>query len=325
MSKFSLLAGGLALAALAVSAKAETLMVYTSQPVEQMTSVIELFNKTTPDVKVELFRSGTTEIMNKLQAELAGGDPKADVLLIADSIAMTAVKNEGLLMAYKEAPVKDLDASQYDKDMTFFGTKLITTGLIYNTASGKPRPASWMDLLKPEAKGQVIMPSPLYSGAATIHVGTLAAQAQFGWSYFEKLAANGAIAAKGNGSVRDAVARGEKAYGVIVEYMAYAQKAKGSPVEFVFPKEGITAINQPVAILKNARHVAAAKKFVDFQLSKAAQEQSVGQMYFPLVKGVAPPAGYPDPSTLKIIDADANFLLKSDEETKRKFASIFGG
>jgi len=325
MSKLASLAGGLALAAIAVSAEAETLMVYTSQPVEQMTSVIELFNKAAPDVKVELFRSGTTEIMNKLQAELAAGNPRADILLIADSIAMTAVKNQGLLMAYKDAPVKDLDPSQYDKDRTFFGTKLITTGIVYNTASGKPRPTSWMDLLKPEAKGQVIMPSPLYSGAAVIHVGTLAAQPAFGWQYFEKLAANGALAAKGNGGVRDAVARGEKAYGVIIEYMAYGQKAKGSPVDFVFPVEGVTAINQPVAILKAARNVPAAKKFVDFQLSRAAQEQSVEQMYFPLVKGVTPPAGYPDPATLKVIGADPNLLLKTDEETKRKFSEIFGG
>ncbi len=323
MLKVASLAAGLVVAA--VSAHAETLMVYTSQPVDQMTSVIELFNKSQPEIKVELFRSGTTEIMNKLQAELAAGQPKADILLIADSIAMTAAKNQGLLMAYPEAPVKDYDPSQYDRDMTFFGTKLITTGIVYNTGSKLPKPSSWMDLLKPEAKGQVIMPSPLYSGAAVIHVGTLAAQKEFGWGYFEKLAKNDAQAAKGNGGVRDAVARGEKAYGVIVEYMAFEQAAKGSPVEFVFPKEGVTAINQPVAILKAARNPAAAKKFVDFQLSRAAQEQSVTQKYFPLMKGVQPPAGYPDPATLKVIEADPNLLLKVDEETKRKFADYFGG
>ena len=325
MRKIVSLASGVAFAVAAMSASAEDLVIYTSQPVEQMTAVIDLFNKTDPDVKVEMFRSGTTEVMNKLQAEIAAGDPKADILLIADSIAMTGLKNDGLLMAYKEAPVKGLDPIQYDPDMTFFGTKMITTGIIYNTASGKPRPSSWKDLLKPEAKDQVIMPSPLYSGAAVIHVGTVAAQPGFGWEYFEKLADNGALAGKGNGSVRDAVSRGEKAYGVIIEYMAYGQKEKGSPVDFVFPAEGVTAINQPVAIMKTARHVAAAKKFIDFQLSAPAQEQSVEQKYFPLLAGVTPPAGYPDPSTLKIMTADPGELLKGTEETKRKFADLFGG
>ena len=65
-------------------------------------------------------------------------------------------------------------------------------------------------------------------------------QPEFGWGYFETLAKNGAIAGKGNGAVIEAVARGEKAYGIIIEYMAFNAKAKGSPVDFVFPQEGVS-------------------------------------------------------------------------------------
>lgn len=329
MSRNRLLAGmlsavfGLGFAAAADAA--EKLVLYTSQPSEQMDEVLTLFKTVQPGIEVEMFRSGTTEVMNKLQAEIAAGDPKADVLLIADSIAMTEVKNQGLLLAYKDADVSKIPAGQYDDDRTFFGTKLITTGIMWNTASGLPKPSSWKDLLKPEAKNQVIMPSPLYSGAAVIHIGTMAQNPEFGWGYFEALAANGAVGAKGNGSVRDAVARGEKAYGVIIEYMAYGQKEKGSPVDFIFPVEGVTAINQPVAILKSSKNVAAAKAFVDFQLSREAAEQSVSQQYFPIMSGVTPPKGYPDPSTLKIMDADANRLLTGTEETKKRFSDLYGG
>ncbi|WP_142848219.1 ABC transporter substrate-binding protein [Telmatospirillum sp. J64-1] len=319
------LAGLMALG-LAGQAQAEkTLVVYTSQPTNQMEEVLKLFNEKHPDIKVELFRSGTTEIMNKLQAEIAAGEPRADVMLIADSVAMQELKNQDLLMPYEDAPVAGYHPSQYDPDKTFFGTKLITTGIMYNTASGLPKPTSWKDLLKPEAKGQVILPSPLYSGAAAIHVGTMAADPAFGWDYFDALAENDATATRGNGGVRDAVARGEKAYGIIIEYMAYEQKAQGSPVDFVFPEEGVTTINQPVAILKTAKNVDEAKAFIDFQLSREAQIQSVAQQYFPLLEGVEPPAGYPDPAGLKIMSADPDLLLKGTEETKRKFADLFGG
>lgn len=317
-------AAAVALAAGSAGA-AEKLVLYTSQPTDQMQIVLDLFKKLNPGIETELFRSGTTEVLNKLQAEMAAGDPKADVLLIADSIAMADVKRQNLLQPYAEADVSVLPPGQYDPEKYYFGTKLITTGIMYNTKSGLPKPESWNDLLKPEAKGQVIMPSPLYSGAAVIHVGTLAAQPAFGWEYFEKLAKNGAIAAQGNGNVNDAVSRGDKAYGVIIEYMAYGQKKKGSPVDFVFPKEGVTVINQPVAIMKGARNVAAARKFVDFQLSKEAQQQSVEQQYFPLTKGVKPPEGYPDPGSLKIIDADPRMLMEKTEETKRRFADLYGG
>ena len=100
----------------------------------------------------------------------------------------------------------------------------------------------------------------------------------------------------------EAVARGEKAYGVIIEYMAFNAQWKGSPVSFVFPREGVTAITQPVAILKTARNVDAARAFVDWQLSEEAQHQSVSQGYFPIFDGVAPPKGYPQVSSLQHLE-----------------------
>ena len=74
-----------ALAALALFAPAAAqaepsgaLTVYTSQPSDQMAKAVEAFNADYPDVEVEVFRSGTTEVMNKLQAEFAAGAPQAD-------------------------------------------------------------------------------------------------------------------------------------------------------------------------------------------------------------------------------------------------------
>ncbi len=301
------------------------LVLYTSQPQKQMVKVVDLFNKKHPEIKVQVYRDGTTKVLNKLQAELAAGSPKPDVLMIADSVAMNSLKKQGVLQPYEKAPLEGYDLSQYDQEKYFFGTKLITTGIIYNTKSGLPKPSSWKDLLSPAAKNQVIMPSPLYSGAAVIHVGTLTEQPGFGWDYYEKLAKNGAVAGKGNGSVREAVARGEKAYGVIIDYMAIGARKKGSPVDFVFPVEGVTSINQPVAILKTAKNVDAARKFVDFLLSREAQEQAVKQNYIPLLKGIKPPADYGDISKIKLMSADPNVIEEKVEENKRKFAELFGG
>ena len=306
-------------------AQSGKLVVYTSQPSEQMASVLEEFNKDHPDIEVDLFRSGTTEVINKLQAEFAAGDPQPDVLLVADDIVMSQLKSDGRLMTYEDAPVKDYDESWYDPDMTYFGTKLITTGIVYNTELAPEPPRSWMDLVEPEAENQVIMPSPLYSGAAAIHVGTLTASDQFGWDYYEQLADNGAIAGRGNGSVLEAVARGEKAYGILIDYMAFNAKDEGSPVDFVFPEEGVTAITQPIGILASAKNPEAAKTFVDWQLSRAAQEHAVNQGYIPAMDGVEPPEAYPDPDTLEFIQVPPEVLLESDEEMKRNFADLFGG
>lgn len=315
----------LALIGVGASAQAGNLLVYTSQPSDQMAEVIKAFNAVHPDIKVDLFRSGTTEVMNKLQAEFAAGAPQADVIMIADTIAATQLKKDDRLYAYKDAEVGDVPASLIDPDRTFFGTKMITTGIVYNVNLVKTPPTSWNDLLSPEIAKSVIMPSPLYSGAAAIHVGTVVQTPAFGWGYFEKLAANGAAAGKGNGTVIDAVARGDKAYGIVIEYMAYNAKKKGSPVDFVFPTEGVSVISQPVAILKTAKNLDAAKAFVDWQLSRAAQELSVHQGYFPIFADMTPPAGYPAINSLKFLDADGETLLQNDAANKKKFADLFGG
>ena len=309
----------------AVAAPSGRLMVYTSQPSDQMAKVVEAFRKAHPDIRVELFRSGTTEVMNKLQAELAAGRPQADIVLIADAVAMTQLKNDGRLLSYPDAPAAKVPATLIDPDRTYFGTKLITTGIVINTNLVKAAPKSWKDLLPASAASKTILAHPLYSGAAVIHIGTMVQQSEFGWRYLETLAKGGAIAARGNGAVIEAVARGEKAYGVIIEYMAFNAKAKGSPVDFVFPEEGVSAITQPVAILKTSRNVEAAKAFVDWQLSAEAQLQSVTQGYFPIFPDIVPPKGYPPVSSLKIMPSDFAAMLANDESNKRRFTELFGG
>jgi iron(III) transport system substrate-binding protein len=188
--------GGLAVGAVSTvpAAPSGRLMVYTSQPSDQMVKVVEAFRKTHPDIRVELFRSGTTEVMNKLQAELAAGRPQADVVLIADAVAMTQLKNDGRLLSYADAPASKLPAALIDPDRTYFGTKLITTGIVINTNLVKVAPKSWKDLLPAAAAGKTILAHPLYSGAAVIHTGTMVQQSEFGWRYFETLARSGAIA-----------------------------------------------------------------------------------------------------------------------------------
>src|SRR5690349_4888860 len=198
--------------AAAAQAPAGKLVLYTSQPERDATQTVAAFNRAYPGVEVDVFRSGTTEVMGKLAAEFAAGAPKPDVLLLADAASMEALKKDGRLLPYPEAKVDRFDAGTYDADRTYFGSKLITTGIAVNTAA-KSRPTSWADLAKPEYKGQIAMPSPLYSGAAAIMLGTMVARPDLGWAWYEKLKASDTIAVRGNGAVMTAVANGEKPYG----------------------------------------------------------------------------------------------------------------
>lgn len=308
----------------AVAQTGGRLVLYTSQPDRDAQRTVEGFRKKNPGVEVEIFRSGTTEVMSKLMAEIAAGAPRADVLLIADALSMERLKAAHRLMAYAQADVREFPPDAFDKDKTYFGTKIITTGIIVNT-SAPMRPKSWKDLLSSQAKGQVALPSPLYSGAAAIHMAALTQNPAIGADYYDNLAQNGAVALRGNGAVLNAVAGGQKMYGIIVEFMALNAKAKGSPVDFVFPAEGVSIVTEPTAILSTTKNPQAAKAFVDFLLSREGQELAVSQGYFPARKDVKPPPGFPDVGALRILPVDLGALLQHDEQNKKRFADLFGG
>jgi len=307
----------------AAQAPGGRLVLYTSQPQADAQATIDAFRKIHPGVAVEFARDGTTQIMNKLRAEIAAGAPQADVLLIADAMTMEALKADNRLLAYPEAKTDAFPPGAYDAAKTYFATKFIATGIVYNKAA-PVKPESWADLAKPEFKGQLIMPSPLYSGAAAIHMGVLTRTPGLGWPYYEALAKAGTQSARGNGAVLEAVAGGQKLYGVLVDFMAIRAREKGSPIEFVFPKVGVTVVTEPVAILSTAKNVPAAKAFVDFLLSPEGQALAVAQGMMPARVDATPPAGFPALASIRMMPADIAAILASDERDKERFADLFG-
>jgi iron(III) transport system substrate-binding protein len=308
----------------ATSALAGELTLYTSQPDKIAAETVAAFEKADPGVHVSVFRSGTTQVMNKLDAEFLAGAPKADVLLIADAMSMQALKEQGRLLADPAQDVSAFDPGTYDQDRTYFGTKLITTGIMVNKKAPFV-PTSWADLLKPAAHGQVVLPSPLYSGAAMITMGAVTENTTLGADYFRKLADDKAISVAGNGGVLTQVESGARDYGIVVDFMALNAAAKGAPVSFVFPTEGVTAVTEPVAILKTTKNEADARAFVAFLLSQAGQEMAVRQGFIPARRGVAPPPGFPAADKIKLMPMDIARILKDSRELKQQFTDLFGG
>lgn len=317
------LAGLIVLAGGSAAAQEGKLVLYTSQPNKDAQQTVDAFKAIVPKVDVTFVRDGTSRLMARLRAELTAGQTPADVLLIADSVTLEGLKKEGLLAVHDTADIKAYPAGIHDAGLAWFATKLITTGIVYN-AKAAMKPQSWLDLTKPEAKGQVVMPSPLVSGAAMIHAVALSASLPGGAGYFEALKANGAVSTAGNGDVLKQVAGGEKLYGMIVDFLPIREKAKGAPVEFVFPAEGVSAIGEPVAILKSTKNFPAAKAFVDFLLSEDGQKLALAQGYMPARPGVPLPPGFPARDTIKLMPLDAAQALAAEAATKTRFSTLFG-
>lgn len=302
----------------------QTLTLYTSQPNTDAQMTVDAFTQANPDIKVDWVRDGTTQLMTRLRAEMSAGVTKPDLLLIADSVTMESLKREDLLQAYLSPERSQYDAELYDAEGYYYGTKMITTGIAYHTRASQ-QPTRWQDLVNEPYRNQVAMPSPLYSGAALIHLAALTDHPDLGWDYYAALNQNGVSAQGGNGGVLTAITSGTKPYGVIVDFMAIREAAKGSPIQFIFPEEGVTAVTEPVAILKDAANSEAAQRFVDFVLSEAGQQLVQAQGYLPAREDMAPPEGFPARNDIKLIPLDAAKALDEAENNKQRFSKLFGG
>ncbi|EFH09295.1 ABC transporter substrate-binding protein [Pseudoroseomonas cervicalis] len=299
------------------------LVLYTSQLEPDAARTVEVFRQRHPAVQVEWIRGGTNQILPRLRAELAAGAPRADVLLLADSLTFEGLKQEGLLRPSPEIDLAGTPAERHDPGRCYFGTKLLTTGIVMNNRAPFA-PKSWADLLRPEARGLTAMPSPSVSGAAAIHVQAVAQAPSLGWGYWEKLAAAGLQPRGGNGAVMQAVAGGERGYGMIVDYMPIREAAKGAPVRFIVPEEGVSAITEPAAILKSSRNPEAAAAFIAFLLSREGQALAASQGFLPADPAVSPPAGFPDPKSLTLLPFDAARAAESAAADLARFNRIMG-
>ena len=179
-------------------------------------------------------------------------------------------------------------------------------------------------LVAAEAKGLVTMPSPLTSGAAVIRIAALTADPEFGWSYFEQLAANGVVPQGGNGAIFTAVAPGREAVRHGHRLSADPRGGKGLAGDVRVPAEGVSAVTEPVAIFSTTSNPEAAKAFVDFLLSEEGQELAASQGDPAALPAVAPPPGFPPRDEIVLMDFDPAAALANEKADKDRFVELFG-
>ena len=301
-----------------------TITLYTSESEDKANEMVADFNKFYPDVQVDIFRSGSGEVVAKLQAEMEAGEIQADVIWFADIDFFSKLAAEGLLMTYKPKGSDIVPAEYHYEGDKYQEVRLIFNVVAYNTAMLSEPPTGWKDLLDPKYQGKVGMPSALYSGAAFNQVGTLVNRPDFGWDFYNQLNDNGVVVERGNGAVANKVATGEFAIVQVVDFMARNKKLEGSPVEHIWPAEGALLVPTPIGIISNTDNPDAAKAFLDYMYTDSAQALFVQQGYVGVVPGSPTPEGAPDLADLKVITVDTDYIGDHRDEIRSDFEKIFG-
>lgn len=268
-----------------------TVMLYSSTGEDVILALKGAFEARYPNVKLDYYSATSGKCVTKLSTEFQTNSVTCDVAWLADPSAMIKLKADNHLVQYFSPYAEKMDAKFKDADGYYTGARLLIMGITYSTiaCSDAEAPYDYLDLLKDNFKGQIVMSDPTGSGSTKALVYALSNNPKYGWSYFEKLAAMGTELQSSSGAVNNAVAAGSYKIAFGVDYNTKNLMDQESPLGW-HDTTDIVAVPCPIGIPTGAPHEELAKLLYDFILDPNGGQQILTQKNIaPVVDGVKLP------------------------------------
>lgn len=278
-------------------------------------------------IKVELIQAGTGELFKKLESEKDA--PVADIMFGG---SYTQFAQNGDLFEKYVSP-EDKNVIEDYRNTTGYSTPYTLDGsvLIVNPDLTKGMNIEgYEDLLNDELKGKIATADPSNSSSAFAQLtNMLASEGGYdndkAWDYVDKLFTliDGKISSSSS-NVYKTVADGEMAVGLSYEDPTVQLLNDGANVKIVYPKEGTVFLPASVAIVKNAKNMENAKKFVDFAISEDTQNTLGTTTTNRPVREDAKTSDNMKPiKDIKTITEDYDYVIKNKEDIVNRYNEIF--
>lgn len=299
---------------------------YTSESQDLANEMINDFKSKNPGIDVDIFRSGTGEVISKIDAEMQVGNTEADVIWFADIDYFRSLASKGLLEEYKSPEAKNLNERFAYEGGKYYEVRQIFNVLAYNTTKVKEAdaPKTWADLTKSGLKSKTAIANPNYSGAAFITLAALTHDEKVGWAFYEGLKANDVKFEQSNGNLITKLSSGEYWAVSVVDFMVRNAKNSGSPVETSWPTDGAVLIPTPTGIISTSKEKEAAQKLIDYFLSADGQEFFIKQGYIPVKDDAGSPEGAPSLSDFDVVPLDMDYISENRTAIRDRYAELFG-
>jgi len=301
-------------------------VVYSPNTEDIIQTIIPMFEKET-GIKVEIISAGTGELLKRIESEQE--NPQGDVLFGGSKATVRAKKD--LFEEY--VSVNDEYMLDDHKNVDGFLTPFTADGsciLVNKDLIGDIKIEGYEDLLNPELKGKIASADASNSSSAFAQLtNQLMAmggdyESQEGWDYVEKLLENldGKIL-NSSSAVHKGVADGEYVVGLTYEDPSAAYVRDGANVEIVYPKEGAVYLDAGVAVIKDAKNMENAKKFVDFCISQEAQDAFGSQLTNRPLRDGAKVGDYMTPfEDINVIKEDEEYIKEHKDELIKNFTDL---
>ncbi len=262
------------------SPAAERLVVYSGRAERLIKPVLDAFQART-GIQVDLLSSGTTELVNRLQAE--GQRTPADVLITNDAGSLERARELGLLRPLSMSEIeRAIPAPFRAPDNSWVGLSGRFWIVVYNTTRVKPADIrSILDLAEPHWKDRIAIPN---SGSEYLQAGVSVIKATYGdektKQFLQGLKTNaGTQVYQKSSQIVEAVAKGQVDIGLVNHYYVYRHLATqpAAPIAALIPDQhegGMGAIMNVagIGVVKHTRHLAGAKRLVEFLVAETGQK-----------------------------------------------------
>jgi len=284
------------------------------------------FQSQYPGIEVQIERSGSERLFQRIAQEYSSNIHAADVITTADASHVISWKRNGWLAPFVSEDVATYFPNDYrDADGMFAVTRIYLSSIAYNTHLVKPAdaPTSYADLLDPKWAGKMVKGHPAYSG--TIMTATFQLVRELGWEYLEKLSKQRVMQVQSSTDPPKKLALGERAIMADGnEYNVVLLKESGQPVEPLYPSEGTPTISGPTAIFAGAPHPNAARLFQAWLHTRETQQFFTDfTAQYSAHPQVTPKPGRRKISDIKLMKEDAAGVEKMAEEIKTRYARLF--
>ncbi len=304
------------------------LTVYAGLMEDHALLAVQEFEKAT-GVKTEMVRMSGGEIFARIKAEKE--NPSASVWYGGGALTFMAADNEGLLEEYKSPTAVDIPEQFKDPEGAWTGIYVGYLGIEGNKAwleeNNLELPSTWDDLLKPEFKGNIVVAHPGSSSTAYNLLSTILQikGEDAGFEYLQKFSAQVRQYTKSGSAPGRMAGTGEApiAIGFLHDAIKYQEEGYTDLI-FTAAEEGTGYEIGAAAIIKDAPDLEAAKMFIDWCLTKEAQElgKTVGSFQFLTNTNAIPPEQAMSLKETVLIDYDFQWAADNRDKFLEKFMEL---
>jgi iron(III) transport system substrate-binding protein len=278
-------------------------------------------------VEVEVISAGTGEVFKRLQGEAA--NPYADVAF--GGAFATYMINEDLFETYVSPNNSDVLPAYQNK--TGFITPYVLDGsviLVNKSLIGDIEINGYRDLLNPELAGKIVSANPTASSSAFAHLTNMLAaigdgdyESEEAWEFVADLFAN-TVVIDSSSSVWKGVRDGEYTVGLSYEDPSVQLVRDGADVEVIYMEEGVVYLPAGAGIVKNAKNMVNAQRFIDWIISADIQNAyGTTVTNRPVMANVATPSYMTNINEINVIEEDMEYVYQHKQEIQDRFKDIY--